>query len=107
VGLWQIVSSGRNGFGLSGNDLDDYVRLNLLALFAKGAKPIKGAMDNIHIWTLVDYGNDAEEMINSIIVEWHRLGRDPDAGDVWFALPHIYEGTPPADAPKKSKRMLS
>jgi hypothetical protein len=91
VGLWQIVSFGREGFGLSGDELVDYVRRNLFALFAKGAKPVRGALDNIHIWTLVDYGSTAEEMADGIINEWLNSGRDPDVGDVWFALPHIYE----------------
>jgi hypothetical protein len=107
VGLWQIVSFGREGFGLSGDKLVDYVRQNLLALFAKGAKPVQGALDNIHIWTLVDYGDTAEGMADGIIKEWLNSGRDPDVGDVWFALPHIYEAKRSHDSPKKTKTSLS
>ena len=107
VGLWQIVSFGRQGFGLSGDELVDYVRRHLVALFAKGAKPVVGAMDNIHVWTLVDYGRNAEEMADAIIGEWIRSGRDPDAGGVWFALPHIYEAKQPQDAPERTKGVLS
>jgi hypothetical protein len=58
VGLWQIVSFGREGFGLAGKELTEYVRRSLVALFAKGAMPVTGATDGIHIWTLVNYGND-------------------------------------------------
>src|SRR6266404_1553041 len=90
VGLWQIVSSGREGFGLSGGELVDYVRKNLFALFAKGAKPVQGALDNIHFWKLVNYGETPAEMADAIISEWRNSGRDPDPGGVWFALPHIY-----------------
>jgi hypothetical protein len=107
VGLWQIVSFGREGFGLSGDKLVDYVRRHLFALFAKGAKPVQGAMDNIHIWTLVNYGETAEQMADAIINEWRNSGRDPDVGSVWFALPHIYEEKRSHDAPKKTKASLS
>src|SRR5262245_28807624 len=107
VGLWQIVSSGRGGFGLSGDELIDFVRRNLFALFAKGAKPVQGALDNIYIWTLVDYGETAEDMADAIIDEWRKSGRDPNVGDVWFALPHIYEEKRSHDAPKKTKTSLS
>jgi hypothetical protein len=107
VGLWQIVSTGREGFGLSAGELVDYVRRNLLALSAKGAKPVQGALDNVHIWTLVDYGDTAEEMADAIINEWLNSGRDPDVGDVWFALPHIYEEKRSHDSPQKTKGSLS
>ena len=107
VGLWQIISFGRDGFSLSGNELVDYVRRNLAALFAKGARPVIGATDNIHIWMPVNYGGSAEEMIDNIINEWIRCGRDPDWGDVWFALPHIYEQKRTDDAQPKTKVHLS
>jgi hypothetical protein len=107
VGLWQIVSFGREGFGLSGDKLVDYVRRHLFALFAKGARPVRGALDGVHIWTLVNYGETPEEMADAIINEWQNSGRDPDVGSVWFALPHIYNETLSHDAPKKSKTILS
>jgi hypothetical protein len=107
VGLWQIVSFGREGFGLSGDKLVDYVRQHLFALFAKGAKPVQGALDGIHIWMLVNYGETPEEMADAIITEWRNSGNDPDVGSVWFALPHIYNATLSHDAPKKSKTILS
>jgi hypothetical protein len=92
VGLWEIVSFGREGFDLSGQELIDFVRRSLLALFDKGAKPVTGAADNVHIWTpLSDYGDDPAEMSGTIIEEWQRSGQDPDFGGIWFALPHVYE----------------
>jgi hypothetical protein len=91
-GLWHIVSAGRQGFGLSGPELIDFVRRSLLALFAKGARPVQGASDGVHVWTpLEKYTGDAETMAQTIIDEWQASGRDPDAGDIWFALPHIYQ----------------
>jgi hypothetical protein len=92
VDFWNIVCDGREGFGLSGSELVDFVRRSLLALFAKGARPVIGATDDIHIWRpLVNYAGDANEMAQTIIDEWQASGHDPDAGGIWFALPDIYE----------------
>jgi hypothetical protein len=96
VGLWQIVPAGRDGFGLSGQELIEFVRLNLLALFEKGAKPVIGAADGIHVWTLAPYGETPAEMADAIIKEWSASGREPDGGDVWIALPHIYVAKRPS-----------
>jgi hypothetical protein len=101
VGLWQIVTFGREGFGLSGDQLTDFVRQGIERVFAKGAKPVVGAMDGIHVWTTVNYGDIPEVASNAIIAEWQTLGRDPDEGDVWFALPHIFNGLRPLDEPRK------
>jgi hypothetical protein len=96
VGLWQIVPAGRDGFELSGQDLIEFVRLTLLALLERGAKPVMGAVDGVHIWTLVPYGETPAQIADAIIKEWSTSGREPDAGDVWFALPHIYESKRPS-----------
>jgi hypothetical protein len=89
VGLWQVVAFGREGFGLSGTELVDFVRRCIQALFTKGARPVVGALDNIHIWVVVDYGHSNE--VDAIISEWLTSGKDLDVGGVWFALPHVYE----------------
>jgi hypothetical protein len=91
VGLWQIVSFGREGFGLRGDALIDYVRRQLAALFARGARPVTGAVSGPRMWVLVPYGTTAEEMTDAIIEEWKHSGTDPDHAGIWFALPHIYE----------------
>jgi hypothetical protein len=91
VGLWQIMAAGRGGFELSGTELVEFVRLVLLALFEKGAKPVTGATDGIHVWSLVPYGETPSEMADAIIREWMASGREPDHGAVWFAIPEIYE----------------
>jgi hypothetical protein len=91
VGLWQIVPAGREGFELSGQELIDFVRLNLLALLEKGALPVTGAVDSVHFWTLVPYGETPNEIADAVIAEWIASGREPDVGGVWFALPHVYE----------------
>lgn len=107
VGLWQIVSFAREGFGLSGGELEDLVRRGIQELIAKGAKPVVGAMDGVHVWTAVDYGNNAASMSETIIAEWRNSGREPDGGDIWFALPHIFNATRPLDEPSRRKEELS
>lgn len=92
IGLWHIVSAGRDGFGLSGPELIDYVHRNLLALFANGAKPVTGDAKKAYHWVrLTNYGDDPGKMADAIIDEWQKSGRDPDYGGVWFATPNVYE----------------
>jgi hypothetical protein len=90
VGLWHIVSFGRDQFGLSGDALVEYVRRHLWALLRKGAKPVMMAK-RPYYWKLKHYGMTDQETIDGLIQEWLCSGHDPDAGDVWLALPHIYE----------------
>ena len=92
---------------MSGEELEDLVRRGIKELFAKGAKPVVGAMDGIHVWTTVDYGNNVASVSEAIIEEWRNSRRDPDAGDVWFALPHIFNASRPPDEPHKRKEDLS
>jgi hypothetical protein len=92
TGLWHIVTAGREGFGLSGAELIDFVRRSLLALFAAGAKPVMGGIDKDYIWgRLTKYGDDPQQMADAIIDEWQKSGCDPDYGGVWFATPNVYE----------------
>jgi hypothetical protein len=63
----------------------------LRALFAKGAKPVTGG-DKVYLWGQVTkYGDEPEEMADAIIDESQKSGRDPDACDIWFATPNVYE----------------
>jgi hypothetical protein len=87
--------------------LIDAVRRSIAALLAKGAMPVVGAMDGIHIWTPVKYGDSADGITEAIITEWRNSGRDPDGGDVWFSLPHILAGTLPPNEPRKRKEDFS
>jgi hypothetical protein len=93
IGLWQIVAAGRDNFELTGTDLLNYVRRHILNLLENGAKPVKAAMDGVHFWKIVDYGNNPEKIAGAIISEWLESGGEIDPGGVWFALPHIYEAT--------------
>ncbi|MGO4153074.1 hypothetical protein [Cupriavidus sp. YAF13] len=92
VGLWQIIPFGRQGYGLAGEDLVEYVRRSLLALFAHGAIPVQGAIDGIHYWEPVDrFGADPQLMVQGVIDEWLASSEDPDPGGLWFAMPSSCE----------------
>ena len=90
VGLWQIIPTLRKAFGLEGAELERAIREALAKLLARGARPIFGVKGRG--WELAtQYGDAPDAIIDAIIAEWHRMGRDPDFGDVWFALPSFYE----------------
>jgi hypothetical protein len=109
VSLRNIVVAGREGFGLSGEQLIEYVRRNILVLVAKGAKPVVGAADGEHYWSLAEYGKSEDEIADAIMDEWQREGRDPELGGVSFALPHVYEATlsPEAKAARSRRAAIN
>jgi hypothetical protein len=91
VGFWQIVPVGREGFGLEGSALDDFVRRSLIAHFAYSAFPVRHIPGDPNVWTIkTSYGENPEVMADSIINEWIEMGRpDPGSGDLWLATPNI------------------
>lgn len=91
VGLWQIVSFGRQGFEMQGEELVVYVRRHLKALVEAGAKPVSGSHDGSRTWVELPYAGAADQQIETIIAEWLNSGVDPDAGGIWFALPHVFD----------------
>lgn len=93
VGMWQIIPAGRQGFGLSGDDLTEFVRRCVLALLDSGAKPVVGGGGTEYDWLLQpQYGKSNEEIVKAVINEWLISGAtDCDPGGLWFALlsPHV------------------
>jgi hypothetical protein len=87
IGLWQIVPCFRYDFGLEGQDLENYVRQCIGLLLARGAIPVYGTENNDgwRIWTGLSYGSSST--LDQVMNYWQTLGRDPDFGDLWFALP--------------------
>src|SRR5829696_6512754 len=91
VGLWEIVPFGREGFGLQGADLVDFVRRSLYALVEAGAKPVIGGGGTDYYWIVQpQYGTGNAEIVENVIAEWLASGGgDPDPGGLWFALPEL------------------
>ena len=91
VGLFQIVPQGRVNFGLSGTDLDDYVRLAVRALLSAGAVPVRGERGSGYQWIAQkQYGDIQDQIVEGIISEWRTMPDDPVmlcTEGVWFARP--------------------
>ena len=90
TGLWVIVSDGRNGFELEGEELEKFVRRSIRALLEAGAVPVRGGKGTGYEWVAQHhYGNTHDEIIETIIREWLRLGNDLKTlvGEAWFARP--------------------
>jgi hypothetical protein len=94
VGLWQIVPRGRRRFGLSGDDLTEFVSRCVSALLARGAKPVVGGGGTKYDWIYQpQYGETNSEILDSIMKEWLASGSpECDPGGLWFALPSPYVG---------------
>lgn len=92
VGLWQIIPPLRKSFGLHGDALERAVRDVLNGLLARGARPVIGSSAQDGSWEkAIRYGSDPATITNSVIAEWRMMKRDPDVGDLWFALPRFYD----------------
>lgn len=89
VGLWQIVPKGRDGFGLNGSALDDFVRRGILALLNANAVPVRHVPGSGYEWSIQkQYGQDRMTIAENIVDEWRAMPDDPLilCGDgVWFA----------------------
>jgi hypothetical protein len=85
IGLNGIVADGREGFGLEGSALVDFVRRSLHGLVKRGARPRHWRLDgNIPL----HYGNDSpDEIVEGVIADWLASGRDLEWGDFRFTLP--------------------
>jgi hypothetical protein len=105
VGMWQIVPALRRAFGFNADELIEHTRAAILALLSKGARPVVGATDGLHFWSVRnDFVGTDEDIAQAAISEWLASGRDPDPGDLWFALPELYEATRSSTAGESTPR---
>lgn len=87
VSLWQIVVSGREGFELNDDALDNFVKRSIVALLERGALPVLHTGIRESFWNIqMQYGTQPDDIATSIIEEWHRSDADPDHDGLWFAL---------------------
>jgi hypothetical protein len=94
LGMWQIVPDGRYEFGLSGDDLTEFVRRCVSEVLAHGAKPVVGGGGTEFDWIYQPhYGETNTEILDAVMKEWLAAGSpDCDPGGLWFALPSPYVG---------------
>ena len=86
VGLWLIVSDGRDWFRLTGENLTEFVRLGVLALLRAGATPLTRVVGPPPGWNIAErYGETPEQIAEAVTAEWVAAGcGDPDDRAVWF-----------------------
>ncbi len=89
VGIWQLVPAGRQGFGLEGDALTEFMRRCVKELLSRGAVPVLGGGDSEHDWIVQRrYGTQPDEILENVIAEWLANGSpNDDPGGLWFALP--------------------
>ena len=87
VGLWQVTPTLEHHFGLSGAALEAAVRLAVRGLLAAGALPVEGSHSRGQWLVRADLAASGEAGVERVVQYWRELGRDPDVGDIWFALP--------------------
>lgn len=99
VWTWQLVAAGREGFGLEGDALADFMRRCIKELLSRGAVPVYGGGGTKHHWIVQrQYGTRPEEILKNVMDEWLAQGAPVDApGELWFALPER-AWTPPDEA---------
>jgi hypothetical protein len=91
VGMWQMVKAGRNGYGLTGQALEDFVRNFIVSMVAGGADPVVGNRLCSSGWSPTrKHGANPADIADSLIGEWRESGIDPDVDGVWFALPSAW-----------------
>ena len=92
VGLSANVSQGRNFYDLEGDELEEYVRRCLHSILEHGALPAINVGDE---WPVMEattaYGTKRDEIVENIIGEWKKSGRDPVWGEYAFAVPKLIE----------------
>ena len=91
VGLWQVVPAGRDGFGLTGSALTDFVRSGIHALLEAGAVPVRHNPTSAYEWDRqAQYGDASDTIERLVIEEWLKMPDDPlilCGEGVWFARP--------------------
>ena len=94
VGIWQIVPDAEHAFGLSGDDLFEYVRRAVVALLDAGAVPVKFEDGSGYEWThQKQYGVASDEISEAVVAELARVPLPWDSYALiehcpWFARPN-------------------
>ncbi|NMG35569.1 hypothetical protein GRF61_14060 [Azoarcus sp. TTM-91] len=92
VGMWQMIKAGRDGFGLDGLFLEEFVRDFIVEMIKGGAFPVIGNKASPFGWSPVPkYGGDPEEIADALIKDWKSSKTDPDVDGVWFAAQSVWK----------------
>jgi len=93
VGLWQISNSLRRGFELSDSVFQISIRKSVKALLDAGAVPVFGSSADRR-WHLAEgFDGTSDVIVERVMSYLGGLGREPDVGDLWLALPSFVEAS--------------
>lgn len=91
VGLWEMIKVGRQGFGLSGDELEMFIRGFILEMLRSGAQCVVGDKGARFGWSPVSqYPEEPHAFAESLIADWRTSTIDPNADGVWFAFPSVF-----------------
>lgn len=92
VGMWQMIKAGRDGFGLSGVLLDEFVKDFIVAMLKGGAVPVIGDKAAPFGWRpALHDGSSPEDIAGALVRDWKSSRVDPDVDGVWFAAQSVWK----------------
>lgn len=91
IPLWEMTKVGRHGFGLTGDELEMFVRDFILEMLSSGAQAVVGDKCARFGWSPINrFPEEPHALADSLIVDWRTSKVDPDADGVWFAFPSVF-----------------
>jgi hypothetical protein len=85
IALAEIIQQAKHGFGLEGEQLQDYLRRVVLYLLESGAHPVVSSDRKNVSWEIAsEFCGEVSLVISKIIEHWEQSGSD-DAYFVWFS----------------------
>ena len=92
--LLPVVSAGRHGYELRGDELDEFIRRCLHSILDHGALPTvnTGGLGYAVHEATTQYGVTADAIVENVMAAWNAAGRpDPDWGEWAFSTPDNIE----------------
>ena len=87
VGMWQVVGGARRSFPVSESRQAEAIAMAVSSLLAAGAQPVFGSHVTKGWHVAAEFqGHSAQ---NRILAYLQNLNREPNIGDLWFALPEF------------------
>lgn len=92
VGLWQLVTAGRNIYNLSSGELVSFVRKGIVSLVDAGALPVSSDKFGRYYWNVDGrYGGEKNAIADNVVREWLSTNNEDDMlWSLWFATPEIF-----------------
>ena len=93
-GIWGIISAGKAAYEFAGQDLREFIYLNVKVLIEAGGVPIESAKSPWRYYEhATRYGKTPEEIARNVVAEWVEQGEPEIHGyeGIAFAMPEYLE----------------